>query len=205
MSKTNIVILFFSFSLLTSFCFQNCNGILGQGGTSTGNPSVHLSFAAYGTAGTGAQLQKTAVAAGDSLQNVSVIFCIFKVKFKTLEEADDGDLDQVVDIQFPSRQVALSPLGTDLDFITLPPGEYQQVVIDLNSAKCPSGVSAAVSNSHGDFATNEAIHIRFNGVKQVDFLTQEIQLKIQAVIEALATVTDNSQIRDKIESVFGEL
>lgn len=204
MSKMKIILSFVSFSLFTSFCFQNCEGIMGQG-TSTGNPSVHFSFAAYGTAGTGAQLQKSAVAAGDPLQNVSVIFCIFKVKFKVFEDADDQDGNQVVDVQFPERQVALSPLGTELDFISLPPGEYRQVVMDLNSAKCPSGVSAAVSNSHGNFSTNEAIQIRFNGVKQVDLMTQEIELKIQSVVEALATVTDDSEIRDKIESVFGEL
>ncbi|OQW48422.1 MAG: hypothetical protein A4S09_04390 [Proteobacteria bacterium SG_bin7] len=203
MSKAKIIIFFFSFSLLTSICFQNCNALLGQGGTSTGNPSLHLSFAAYGAAGTGAQLQKTVVTVGDSLQNVTVIFCISKIKFKTIDHDDDQDEGQ--DVQFIARQVALSPLGTDLDFISLPPEEYRQVEMDLNNAKCSSGASVTVSNSHGDFSTNEGIKMKFNGVKHVDFSTQEIALKIQAIVEELSTVTGGDQIKDKIQSVFGEL
>jgi hypothetical protein len=213
MSKRHIVFLFFGFSTISSLLFQNCdgmiamNGIIGSKGTSTGNPSLHLSFRPYGVMASGTQIMggRRTVVAVDSLQNVSVVLCLSGLRFKTSIEASDFDTSSVVQVDFAPRQVGLSPLGTDLDFVTVPQSTYHQVVFELDATKCEGRVSVAVSNSYGQFAANEPISMRFTGEKHVDFTLDQIELGIQKVVEALATVTDSQQIKSKVEGAVGEL
>lgn len=216
MSKINVILLF-SFSLLTTVMFQNCDGmnsienVFNGKGTSTGNPSMsqtlHLSFAAWGDTATGATMVKkrNATIVTDGLQSVSVIMCINDVIFKLTENAPDDDADQSKLIPFDSREVALSPLGTDLDFITVPNSTYHQVQIDLNSMKCAMGYSMMVNNAYGSFKNDSPIMLKFNGSKNVDLSVQEISLQIQKIIEALATVQSDMEIKMKVEMVSGGL
>ncbi len=213
MSQRTTILSFIVFSVLSSLFFQNCNGFLspllggagGSQGTSTGNPSLHLSFAAYGSAAMGASMNKpvaATVTTTDNLQNITVIMCIGNVKFRTI--VDSSSNTDIQNVPFAARQVSLSPLGTDLDFISLPPSEYRQVEMSLNGSKC-GGSSVVVSNLNGQFSSSENISMKFNGSKNVDFNSQEISLKIQAIVEALMTVTSDGEIRGKIETAIGVL
>lgn len=217
MKKLSSVIIFTFFALTAVVGFQNCSGFLGldlgqSKGTSTGNPSLHLSFAPYGFTAQGITLQKAnnRLLAPDQLQNVSVIFCIGELKFKTevdaLENEDGSDNDEVRNIRFNTREIAISPLGTDLDFVEVPAAEFKQVEFKLKpSSACSARKSVVVHNSLGTFSSTETIKLKFNGLKSVSVETQDIQLNIQAIIEALSSVSADDQIIDKIESVFGDL
>ena len=209
MNKKNMVVLFTLFSLLSFLGFQNCARVFGglglNRGTSTGNPSVHVSFGSYSQA----PLQKNGdVAPAQNLDGVSVIFCFSEVKFKTIEDyQESGDQQRDDEIvkqnSFRAQVVSVSPLGTDLGFMDIPIESYRQIEFLLKGEDCESQKSVQLVNSHGTFSTDSEIRLKFNGNKPINISTEELQMLIVPIVEALSTVNNDSEIKGKIESVIG--
>ncbi|MDZ4661151.1 MAG: hypothetical protein SGJ18_05975 [Pseudomonadota bacterium] len=209
MNKKNTIVLFTLFSLFSILSFQNCGGVWsGSGssrGTSTGNPSLHMSFGSYAES----PVQKlSAVARTSELDGVSVIFCFAGLKFKTIqdyEETGDNDSDSqiVKPISFRAQEVSISPLGTDLGFIEVPAETYRQIEFLLNGEKCDSQKSVQVVNSFGTFSTQNEIKLKFNGTKSINMTTAELQMLIVPIIQVLSTVSNDAEIKGKLESVNG--
>lgn len=213
-NNKKIVILFMGFCFLSILFFQSCSGFMGipagegiNKGTSTGNPSLHLSFGPFLQAPI--MMQKiNAVGSSENLDNVSVIFCMANLTFKTIQDyVETGDVDVdgniVKHIAFKAQEYSISPLGTDLGFVSVPTDSYRQIEFLLSGNSCESQKSVQVVNSYGTFATGSEIKLKFNGNKPIYFSTDELQMLIVPIIEALATVTSNEEIKGKIESVNG--
>lgn len=202
MSKNKTIILFALFSLLSFLGFQNCIGPFDQGktrGTSTGNPSLHLSFEEYDGAD---PHTKTQMLVAD-LSDVSVIFCFSGLKFVTTENEEEAEgTEAVKDIDFEPREVSVAPLGTDLGFASIPVANYRLIRFDITNS-CPSGASVQLENANGTFVSTQSMKLRFLGDMDVNFDKEQIQMEIKTVIEALSQVTDAMEIKPIIESIQG--
>lgn len=204
MSKIRFVVSFGVTAILTSMFFQNCADVLdlGSHGTATGNPSMHMSFAPYGSA---AQMKASAFVA--DLDEVSVIFCFSHLRFKTdtgLDDNDPANAGEIKNIVFGTREVSVSNIGTDLGFVDVPKGTYRQVDLHANGNFCDSKKSIRLSNSHGEFSTEAPINLKFIGDKTVEGKQDELELIIQKYIEELATVTSDDEIKQKLEAADGK-
>ncbi len=197
MNRKSIILIFFVFAAASSLFFQNWGWVDGVIDIAMGSPSLHLSFGPYGTTALGKPGKTTPTTIEGDLQNVSLILCIAGLRFEEEE-------NEFKDIAFAKRQVALVPLGTDLDFISVPSAIYHRVTLDLIGSKCNSA-SAIVSNAYGQFRTQENIKLELIGHRQIKHSSQELSLKIEALIEAMATVRSSDEIKEKIESTFGEI
>lgn len=174
--------------LILIVAFNNCGK---QEGTSTGNPKVSVKFSAYNEAALKTNQQQAA-----SLNHV-VTMCFKRLRFKL-----DGNSAESTNIDLELGEVSLSPDGTDLADVVVPAGTYTRIEFDL-APECLSGSSLAVQNSHGSFATADGMNIRFDGLFSRDDSSQTLELNIQAIVSALNTVTNSSQLRSRAESAGG--
>lgn len=211
MTKKSTVFTFLFFSLLSIVGFQNCEGLIGlpgtNQGTSTGNPSLHLSFDSYSISAVNFGKVNAAVTA-ENLDGVSIIFCVSGISFKTIadyEETGDNDADSEIikTISYQPQEVSVSPLGTDLGFVDVPAENYRQIEFSLSGQSCESQKSVQVVNSNGTFSSDGDIKLKFNGNKPIDFTTKELQMMIVPIVEVLSTVANDAEIKGKIESVNG--
>lgn len=167
---------------LTTHCTSSSDG------TSTGNPLVAVKFKAYNSTMALSQLK----------------FCFKRIRFKMSGESTNADPTQDSDnLDFYLGEVSISSLGTNLEDISLPSGTYSRVELDLED-KCPSGKSVQLTNSNGSFSTDDRITIKFEGTFVHTSANQTLELGIQQITSALNTVTSDSNIRNKAESVSGD-
>lgn len=159
-----------------------------SGGTSTGNPLVDVKFKAYNSTQTLTSLK----------------FCFKRIRFKMAGQTTNPDPSQDSDnLDFYLGEVNISNLGTNLENVSLPLGTYTRIEMDLED-KCPSGKSVQVTNSNGTFSTSDGITIRFDGTFVHSSTNETLELGIQQITSALNTVTSDSNIRSKAESVSGD-
>lgn len=174
----------------------------GCGGTTTGNGLVDIRVGPYNELTLLGRLLPSAFATVSS-----VTFCFKRVRFK-LKDANTSDPENDSDNQdFSVGAITVSPGGTTLGSITLPEGTYRRVEFDLEN-NCGSGTSVQLSNSNpgGPFSTNSRVTIKFEGTFVVDQASESLQLGIQAMINALDTVTaSGNQVKNQLESVSGTL
>lgn len=164
--------------------FNNCQS---KTGTSTGNPVVSVEIEPY-----------TLGSSKLSIQSVtSLKMCIKRLRFKTSTLAGE-------DFDFDLGEVTISPGGTSLGDVEAPTGTFSRIEFVLNDS-CFGGKSLTVTNSNGTYSTNEGMQIRFDGILTIDESTTSISLYIQDIVDALNTVTNNSQVRSAAESASGDL
>ncbi|WP_413288466.1 hypothetical protein [Bdellovibrio sp. HCB337] len=171
----------------------------GGEGTSTGNPLVDVRIDSYNS---------TAVAQKTEFQTMALMsslkFCFKRVRFKLDGETTNPDPTQDSDnVDFYLGEVNISSLGTTLKSISIPHGTYKRVEFDLED-DCSSGKSIQLTNSQGNFSTDDRITITFEGTFVHDGTGDILNLAIQDVVSALNTVNDSSQIKTKAESVNGD-
>jgi hypothetical protein len=168
--------------------------VLGQGcqgshGTSTGNPlssepGVALKMAAF---------SPTAVPGNNVL---SLAMCLKRLRFKAASgSSDSGDIDLQL------GDVTLDPSGTLLSSVQIPIGTFDRIEFDLDPS-CSSGHSVALTNSSGSFTSTDDMTIRFDGSITITG-DQSVELLVQQIVNALATVTSGSAIKSAAEGVSG--
>lgn len=171
-------------------------------GTSTGNPLVELRIKSFNSsmAVNGLNLNGAEVSA----QSVSDLkFCFKRLRFKQEHESTDSDTSRDSDnLDFELGEVTISALGTQLEGVELPPGNYTRVEFDLED-ECPSGKSVTLTNGQGTFSTNDRITITFEGNFTHDSSDDVLELDIQQIVNALDTVNSNDDIKQKTEGISG--
>ncbi len=142
-----------------------------------------------------------------SRSNVSALkFCVKRIRFKTDGETTSGDPSSDEDnIDFDLGEVTIDSSGSNLSSVSVPQGTYKRVEIDLED-HCASGKSLQITNGNGTFSTTQRISVKFEGTFTAEKSAEgALELGIQLIINALDTVTNNSEIRDQAESVSGTL
>lgn len=177
--------------ILTSSLFLN------RCGTREGNGLVTIDFQGYSQSAW-FFLVKPAYASVSS-----VTFCFKRLRFKPEGKGTSSNPEQDPDnVDFSIGEKTISPTGTSLGSISLPAGTYKRIEFDLEN-KCSSGKSIQVSNSSGNFNTNERITIKFEGTFTMSQADKRLSLSTQSIINVLDGVTSNSEIRTKAESASG--
>jgi hypothetical protein len=181
--------------MLLSLVFVGCSG---SNGTSTGNPLVSLKFAAFNSS----LAVKNASEDVSAMTVSSLKMCFKRLRFKMSSETTNPDPSLDSDnLDFYLGDVTISSLGTTLSSLNVPAGTYERIEFDL-SDDCPSGKSVQVTNSNGTFSTDSKMTIKFEG-NFVNTGTSDLTMQIQAIVSALNTVTNSSQIKNKAEGVSG--
>jgi hypothetical protein len=175
-------------------------GCAQSGGTSTGNPLVDLKFDAFNAS---LAMKKATATDIGALSVSSLKFCFKRLRFKQSGDSTNPDPTQDSDNQdFYLGEVTISSLGTNLSGVTLPAGTYERIEFDLEDS-CPSGHSVELTNGNGTFTTSDSITIRFDGSFTQTGADTTLGMDIQAIVSALNTVSNSSQIKNKAEGVDG--
>lgn len=182
--------------VLTTVLLVSSLGLKGCG-TQTGNGLVTLEFASYsGTAWY--SLIKPAYAAVSS-----ATFCFKRLRFKTENEGTSSNPSQDSDnLDFAIGEITISPSGTALGSVQLPKGTYTRIEFDLEK-DCTSAKSVQVSNTSGNFSTNDRVTVKFEGTFTMGDSAAKVSLGVQSIVSALDTVTSDSEIKNKLEAASG--
>lgn len=161
-------------------------------GTSTGNPLVEVKLDGY-TAPLSAKIEPMAIS--------SLTLCFKRLRFKMQGEntAGNPELDED-NIDFEVGEVSITPAGSTLGSVSLPAGTYTRIELDFEN-QCASGQSIRVANSSGAFQTTSRVTVKFDGTFVADQENEIVLLAIQNLVNALNTVTADSQVRTAAESV----
>ena len=178
-------------------------GLMQSGcGTTTGNPvtttRVQLSSGSF-VARHWFELIPSAYASVSSVK-----LCFKRLRFKT------GGSDPLAgsgNIDFYPGEVRLTTTGNTLGAVSIPIGVYRRVEFDLEK-NCPgstSGNSVDLSNSHGTYASQDSITIKFEGTFVASEENQNMTLMFQNLVSALDTVLVPNDIKAHLEdsSVVG--
>jgi hypothetical protein len=168
-------------------------------GTQTGNGFVSVELGAYSGFAWYWPIKPAYAAVS------SVTFCFKRIRFKTENEATASNPALDPDnLDFTTGEITISPSGTVLRKIPVPPGIYRRIEFDLE-ANCGSGGSVSVSNTSGDgnHVTDERVTVKFQGTFVMGTEDSRVSLEIQNVVSALDTVTGDGEIRSRLETVSG--
>jgi len=185
-----------------NFKFQLSWGRARCGGTSTGNGLVQLEIGSYNQL---AWYERLIPAAHATVS--SVTFCFKRVRFKANSVDSADPANDASNVDFEIGQVTLSPSGTTLGSVSIPKGTYSRVEFDLED-NCGTATSVQVSNSNtgGPFTSGSRITIKFEGTFIADEASERLQLGVQAMINALNTVTaSGSQVKTSLEAASGSM
>ncbi|WP_374030057.1 hypothetical protein [Bdellovibrio bacteriovorus] len=160
-------------------------GCANSDGTSTGNPVVAIQFASY------ASLKAMEA---DTQSVSSLKMCFKRLRFKPVSGIADN-------IDLSLGEVTVVNSGTLVTTVTVPVGIYSRVEFDLDT-HCVSGRSVQLVNSNGSFTSVDTITIRFDGTLILT-ASQNLDLNIQSIVNALDTATSDGDIKLKAESVSG--
>jgi hypothetical protein len=163
---------FLTYLLVAVFSVATLSGCAARG-TSTGNPLVSLHFASFSS---------PASAKVGTLSVSQVIMCFKRLRFKQQGQATAANpAADSSNIDFSIGEVTISPSGTDLGSVQVPPGTYTRVEFDLESS-CLSGASLQVQNSNGTFSTADRITIKFSGSFVADQTDKSLSMDVTAII-----------------------
>src|ERR1044072_4488153 len=168
---------------------QGCGGL--SKGTTGGNPLVDVRFSAYN-----AQSKPVAGKVAPLSTSVNQLtMCFKRLRLKLSDNDVNGD-----EIDLRLGEVTLSPSGTELDQLEIPPNQtYTRIEFDLDD-HCAGGKSVQVTNGNGVFSTNDGMTIRFEGNFSASGVDAALNLQIQQIVTALGGVNANAQIRNAAES-----
>ncbi|MEZ4873404.1 MAG: hypothetical protein R2827_14435 [Bdellovibrionales bacterium] len=168
----------------------------GGGGTTTGNGIVDVNMQAY--TGLSSKVSSMAV--------TSLTMCFKRLRFKTEGESTDADPSTDSDnIDLSLGEITLSATGTNLGLVSVPYGTYSRVEFDLEK-DCVDTItsnSVEVTNGNGSFFTEDRITIKFEGTFVVGSSSNVLNLGVQAIVDALDSVSANEQIKTQAEAVSG--
>ncbi len=156
----------------------------GTSGTTTGNPMTTLKLASFSVSGySPGELQAT--------------LCIKRLRFKR-----DGFFEDNVD--FNVGQITLDETGKSLPAVALPPGVYKRIEVELDD-KCGSNYSVSLLNKQGTFQTPDRTSMKFFGHFNHTQSNQQITLFTQSIMQSLATVNSDEEVKEILENVPGSL
>ncbi len=168
-------------------------------GTQEASPQVSLVFANYTARNMLMELLIPSAYAAVS----SGKMCFKRVRFKTAGEATGADPSVDEDnIDFSPGEVSIATTSTELGDVTVPAGTYERIEFDLEK-DCPGGVSGksiSFTNASGSFSSQDRISIKFEGTFEAALSGQQVTLGIQAIVDALNSVTADAQIKSALES-----
>lgn len=112
----------------------------------------------------------------------NVKLCFKRLRFKPDSSTVGSNLDLTL------GELNISPAGTNLITIAVPPGTYQRIEFDLESAcdGTPGKPSVTFSNNNGNFSTLDHTTIKFNGSYTVSS-AGTLTLDIDKLFDALET------------------
>ena len=169
----------------------------GGGGTTTGNPvTVDMSFKSYDASLTAKILNLFIKDAHAGISTLELCFKRMRLKY------DGGGVGGNLDLEL--GKISVNPSGTPLGMIEVSDGLYKRVEFDLESDCDDSGSpSVYIVNDNGVFQTNDNMTIKFEGSFRPS--EEDLAMAIQAIIDQAKTITSSSEIKDKLESVSGDL
>ncbi len=130
---------------------------------------------------------------------LDMTLCVKRLRFK-VDQAQDMEL------VLPVGELRLPQTGTDLSKLTPPVGVFDEIQFDLDeSCIAMNGQSLIATNSNGTYATNQRITISFKGKFTINTGSDFLALKIQSIATALEVVRRDSDIKDAVEQVDGEV
>lgn len=157
-------------------------------GTSTGNPLVNIRSGTY--------------SALSAMTVSEARFCFRRVRFKQAGELTNSDPTVDEDnIDFFIGEKILSTVGDNFGNVRVPPGNYVRIEFDLDNS-CGNGYSVYLINGISSFTSNQHISIKFTGNITINS-DLSLELALQNLINELNTVTTNSEIKTKLESISG--
>ncbi len=176
--------------------------LLGSCGTSTGNPpSVILEFKPYNS-GSAFNILPLLLIRPAYAAVSSVTFCFKRLRFK-LDDENTSDVDNDKNnINFEIGKVTLSENGTALGTRTLSAGTYRRIEFDLDN-KCDNKRSVEITRNGNTFSTTSRITIKFKGTFTLEDTGRTVELAVQALLDALNSVTSDGDIKDKLENSVG--
>lgn len=184
------IILLIMMTLLLSGCG-------GGGGTTTGNPVVVKMEDSQPFAWIKKAFDALITPAYASTSNVK--FCFKRLRFKPDSSTAGSNFDLIL------GQVDINPAGTNLITVSVPSGVYQRIEFDLDK-EC-DGVankpSVSFTNNNGSFSTLDHTTIKFDGNFVVDG-SETVTLNIDALLDNLELVTNDSQIKTALENATGD-
>ena len=134
--------------------------------------------------------------------------CFKRLRFKA-EDSDNSQSsnsqssDTSLNIDFQPGEVALNSSSvTSLGTVVVPAGNYRRIEFDLqkDGTNCVSGNSVVISNSNGNYNTQDTITIKFAGNFSASSASERVSLGFQAIIDALNIVSSGSQIKTNLEN-----
>jgi hypothetical protein len=185
--KTKIISALTLLSLIT-LSFPGC-------GTTGGNPViVQVNSASY-LSDHWYTIIPSAQAAVSDLR-----LCFKRLRFKKDKSATADDSGSA-NVDFSPGEVTLSTGGNSLGTVVIPSATYRRIEIDLEP-NCPnssSGLSVRTTNNTGTYSSTQHIQIKFEGTFVADDKTKVLNLDFQNIITAMDSVTNSSQIKNKLE------
>ena len=171
--------------IIISFLLLIAMGCANSNGTSTGNPVVAVQFKSF-----------TALAMSQvgTLNVTNLKMCFKRLRFKPVSGLVDN-IDLLLD------EVTVVSSGTMITAVNVPPGTYSRVEFDLDT-HCASGKSVQVTTGTSTYTSIDTMTIRFDG-NLVLTGSQNLDLNIQLIVNALKNVASNADIKVKAESVSG--
>lgn len=129
----------------------------------------------------------------------NIKFCFKRLRFKP----DSSSAGSNYDLQI--GEVSIDPNGTNLLTLKIAPGTYQRVEFDLENEcdNVPGKPSVTFTNDNGTFSTQDRMTIKFDGVFVVDG-TETLDLNIDALLDNLELVNNDTQIKTSLESATGD-
>lgn len=172
-------------------------------GTSTGNPGVMIQFASWNgaTPFASAGQQHHALIVGD--RGISDLqLCLKRLRLKS------GDGPEEFETDFNLGLIAVSPKGTSLGEVQALNVQVDEIRFELVPKCAPvrdveGPPSIAFKNRHGAFVSYERHSLRFRGSYGF-FSGATLNLKLQQIVDALAEVRTEAELRVALERVSGE-
>lgn len=185
-----------TFILITLLFLQACGG-----GTTTGNPvqkkNVNIQMEDQQPF---AWIKKISDAlVKPAYANVSSVkFCFKRLRFKPDSSTNGSNFDLTI------GEVDVNPAGTNLLTVSVPEGVYERIEFDLEN-DCDGGTKPSVqfTNDLGSFSTTDNMTIKFDGVYTVN-ADGTLVLNIDSLFDAMDTVTNDNEIKTKLEAATGD-
>lgn len=185
-----------SLILLSLIFLQACGG-----GTTTGNPvqkkNVNIQMEDQQPFAWMKKLSDALIR--PAYANVSSVkFCFKRLRFKPDSSTSGSNFDLEI------GEVDINPSGTNLLTVSVPEGVYERIEFDLEE-DCDGTVKPSVqfTNDLGPFSTTDHITIKFDGVYTVS-ADGTLVLNIDALFDAMDTVTNNGEVKTKLEATSGD-
>lgn len=169
------------------------------GGTTTGNPvkTVNVQMQDQQPFAWIKKLSDSLVNPAYALTNTAD-FCFKRMRFKPDSSTSGSNFDLLI------GQKTISAAATSVVSAAVPEGVYRRIEFDLEpNCDGSSKPSVQFTNNNGTFNTNDTMTIKFEGVYTVN-ADGTLVLNVDALFDAMDTVTVNTQIKTVLEASTGD-